>query len=268
MRDLTLPRARWRRGLLAVAIAGGTAVLLAAPASAHVTVGADDAHRGSADTLLTFRVPNERDNATTVKVDIKFPTKTPLASVKPAPKPGWTVTMTKVKFNPPITTDDGTLTEGVGEVVYTASSAAAGIPVDGFDSFEVLVGPLPESGDALAFPTVQTYSNGQVSSWVEPVTDPAQEPEHPAPTLKLLAADAEPAASAGSTGAAAASSSAGSAGEQPSAVASVAGATDSGSYATKSEVSSGRTLAIVGVVTGALGLLLGGLALGRARRAG
>jgi uncharacterized protein len=250
MPDLTLTRARRRRVLLPGLLAGGVAALVAAPASAHVSVAADDAHRGSPDTVLTFRVPNERDNATTVKVDIKFPARTPLASVKPAPKPGWALTVTKVTFSPPITTDDGTLTEGVGEIVYTASSPSTGIPVDGFESFEVLVGPLPETGDALAFPTVQTYSNGQVSSWIEPVTDPAQEPEHPAPTLKLLAADEGTGPSVSS---------------QPAAP---AAPVDSAAYASKSEVSTGRTIGIVGVVTGALGLLLGGLALGRARSAG
>lgn len=246
MPDLTLARARRRRALLSGLLGGAAAVFVVAPASAHVSVGADNAHRGSPDTVLTFRVPNERDNATTVKVGIKFPTKTPLASVKPAPKPGWVLTVTKVKFTPPITTDDGTLTEGVREVVYTASSPSAGIPVDSFESFEVLVGPLPQAGEVLAFPTVQTYSNGQVSSWIEPVTDPAQEPEHPAPTLKLLAAE----------------------GTGPSVSAQPAGSADLAAYASKSEVSTGRTIGIVGVVTGALGLLLGGLALGRARSAG
>ena len=150
---------------------------LAAPASAHVTVAADDSTRAADDAILTFRVPNEEDKAVTVKVDIKFPTKNPIASVKPAPKPGWTITTKTVKFNPPIKTDDGTITDGVGEVIYTATSPANGIPVGGFEAFQILVGPLPDAA-TVAFPTVQTYSSGKVVRWIEPVTDPANPPEN------------------------------------------------------------------------------------------
>jgi hypothetical protein len=47
---------------------------------------------------------------------------------------------------------------------------------------------LPEGVDSLTFPAVQTYSDGQVVKWEEIAKDGAAEPEHPAPTLKLVAA--------------------------------------------------------------------------------
>jgi uncharacterized protein YcnI len=133
---------------------------LAGPVSAHVTVAADDSTKGAADSILTFRVPNEQDAATTIRVDIKFPVKDTIASVKPAATPGWVVTSKTVKFSPPIKTDDVTITDGVGEVIYAAAPGNKGIPVGGFGASQILVGPLPDA-DQVAFPTAQTYSNGK-----------------------------------------------------------------------------------------------------------
>ena len=252
-----LVRAR-RLGLRAGAVALASAVALLAlalPASAHITVSSDDAHQGASDAVLSFRVPNEEDTATTVKVAITFPKKTPLASVKPALVPGWTATTTPVTFNPPIKTDDGTITTGVGQVTYTASSAATSIPVGGFADFQVLVGPLPDKAADLAFPTLQTYSNGKVVSWVQPVTDPNNPPDNPAPVLQLVPAAA--------SGAAMASSSA-----SPSVMASPA-ATDSAmakSMATTSQVSGVRTLAVTALVLAVLGILAAVGSLVRGRR--
>lgn len=222
-----------RRGLAVLAVTAAATLLLAGPASAHVTVGADDAHQGAADSVLTFRVPNEEDGASTVKVAVSFPKENPLASVKPSPKPGWTVTTTTTTFATPITTDDGTLTEGVSQVVWTASSPTAAIPAGQFDSFQVLVGPLPDKATSLSFPTVQTYSTGRSVSWIQPATDPAHEPDNPAPTLHLLAA-------------------------APAATATTTSGTDDGTH----------TLAVTALVVAVVGLLAGagGIVLGRRTR--
>ena len=249
-----VPRSRRTTRALAVATLVGAALLVfALPADAHVTVGADDATRGAADSILTFRVPNEEDTAVTVKVTFSFPTKNPIPSVKASPKAGWTVTTRTVTFNPPIKTDDGTLTSGVGEVTYTAKTTADGIPVGQFESFQVLVGPLPDAAQ-VAFPTLQTYSDGKTVSWIQPVTDPANPPDNPAPVLQLSAAGAT-----GSGTPAATTDPATAAGGAP------AGA-DLAGYATTSDADTGRTLGIVGVVLGVLGLATGALAVARTRR--
>jgi uncharacterized protein YcnI len=210
----------------AVAVAG-----LATAASAHVTVNADDAHQGASDSVLTFRVPDEDATASTVKLAISFPKQTPLASVRPAAKPGWTFTTTKTTFNPPIKTDDGTITAGISQVVYTASSPSAGIPAGAFDTFQILVGPLPDGVTSLAFPTVQTYSSGRSASWIQPVTDPASEPDSPAPILNLQPAAGQDAKASPPV--------------RPSGA----------DVPTMSEVTSARTLGLAGVVLGALGLI-------------
>ena len=239
-----------RRFGAAAAAAAVALIAFAGSASAHVTVSADDSTKAAADSILTFRVPNEQDAATTTKVTIKFPTKDPIASVMPAAAPGWVVSTTPVKFNPPIETDDGTITDGVGEVVYTAAAGSKGIPVGGFAAFQILVGPLPDA-DQVAFPVVQTYSNGEVSAWVEPVTDPANPPENPTAILTLHAATA-----AGGEAAATASADA----------AAAAPAVDLSSYATQSDASTGRNLGLIGLVVAVLALVVGGLALVRSRR--
>ena len=60
-----------RKSLIA---AGAAAAILAAPAiaSAHVTVNPREAAAGGF-TVLDVRVPNERDNKGTVKVDLRLP---------------------------------------------------------------------------------------------------------------------------------------------------------------------------------------------------
>jgi len=257
------------RVLAAAGVAVVGLVLVAGPASAHVTVGADDNHQGASDSVLTFRVPNEEDAATTVKVVVTFPAKDPLPSVKPGPKPGWTVTTKTVTFATPIKTDDGTLTSGVGQVTWTAKSPADGIPVGGFDSFTVLVGPLPDKATELAFPTTQTYSDGKTVAWIEPTPSGGTAPEHPAPVLALAEAAAgtvagtaaSPAASADAGAGVAASPAASAAADAPA-----VSAASSGEFASTSDVSTSRTLGLVGLVLGALGLLVGGAAFARSGR--
>jgi uncharacterized protein YcnI len=257
-RSTTRPARRITRLATVAALAAAAALGLAVPAGAHVTIAADDASRGAADSILTFRVPNEDDAAVTIKVDIKFPVKSPIPSVRPAAKLGWTVTTKTVTFNPPIKTDDGTITTGVGEVVYSATSPANGIGVGQFAAFQILVGPLPNV-DALTFPTVQTYSNGKTQAWVEPVVDPANLPEMAAPVLTLGAAGSESSGSGGAAGAGKAPL----ASVAPSLPPATGPATGT---ASPSSDSTARRLGAAGLVVGVLGLLVAGLAVARGRR--
>jgi hypothetical protein len=68
------------------AIVTGFVVAMASPAFAHVTVNPSEAQQGDF-TKLTFRVPNERDNAGTASVEVNFPTDVviPFVSTKPSP---------------------------------------------------------------------------------------------------------------------------------------------------------------------------------------
>src|SRR6476661_7534363 len=100
---------------LAVVVLAALATVLASAglASAHVSVSSPDAAAGGYGKVV-FRVPNESDTASTVKIRIQIPTDPPLASLSTQPVPGWTATTTKTPLNPPVKDDDGnTITEAV-----------------------------------------------------------------------------------------------------------------------------------------------------------
>jgi uncharacterized protein YcnI len=229
-----------RPALAGAVLATGLVVALPGAASAHVTVHPDTATQGGY-TELTFRVPTESATASTtaVEVDLPDPTVAPLASVLTEPIPGWTAVATTAKLATPVTTDDGQISQVVTRIVWTATPGAPGIPVGSFQDFPVSVGPLPKVG-VLTFKTLQTYSDGSVVRWIDaPAAAGQPEPPHPAPTLALTAAGGTATPS----------------GPSVTAAASVGGPADGTT----------RTLSIVGVVLGALGLALGGFVAVRRR---
>jgi uncharacterized protein YcnI len=178
---------RITRVLGCVVAAGALTIGLAAPALAHVTVNPEQAVQGDWE-KLTFRVPNERDNAGTVKLEVTFPTDPPFASVSVKPHPGWKVDVAESKLEQPVKTGDFELDRAVTSITWTAERGVR-IEPGQFDEFEVSVGPLPEL-DSVMFPAVQTYDNGEVVKWEQPMGESGEEPEHPAPLLTLAAAEA------------------------------------------------------------------------------
>jgi uncharacterized protein YcnI len=109
-------------------IVGGAALFVglgATLASAHVTVSPDTATQDDY-AALTFRVPNERDNASTVKVDVELPSDLPLASVRVKPHPGWSYEIKKTKPPAPIEAHGAKVTEAVSEIIWTAQDPKSG----------------------------------------------------------------------------------------------------------------------------------------------
>ena len=238
---LTAGRRRGRaltRAAVVVAVGAGSVLGLAAAASAHVTVNPSSAPAGSF-AQLDFRVPTESDTASTVGVEVAFPTDHPIANVSVQPKPGWTVSVTKTKLATPIKTDDGTVSEAVSRVTWKAT--AGGLKPGEFDNFSVSAGPLPTDVGSITLPAIQTYSDGSVVRWIEPSVTSGPEPDHPAPVLTLTKASSTD----GATDTASTSS--------------------NSSTSTSSSDSTARTLGIIGIVVGILGLGVGGFALIRRR---
>ena len=167
--------------LVAVAVAG-----IGMPAAgAHVTVHPGTEKKGASDVLLTFAVPNEEDGASTTKLELTLPTGRPLLGVRAQAMAGWTITVETAKLAKPVTTDDGTITEAVSKVTWTANGAADAIAPGEFGAFTLLVGTLPAKGSTVVFKALQTSSDGTVVSWIEPVVKGTSEPGHPAPVLRL-----------------------------------------------------------------------------------
>lgn len=176
------------RALSRFAFAGAAAVgtvLLALPASAHVTVSPGSAQPGSA-AVLTFHVPNEEANADVNQVDLQIPTDHPIAQLLVQPVPGWMISVRTATLAKALVTDDGKFSQAVSEVIWSGGKVAPGQ----FQDFTVSADPLPAGISQLTFKTIQTYSNGDVVRWID-VSQPGQaEPEHPAAVLTLSAGSA------------------------------------------------------------------------------
>jgi uncharacterized protein len=212
------------------ALAGATA------AQAHVTLAPKEVP-AEAFTVLDVRVPNERDDASTVKVEVQMPPG--VVGVSYEAVPGWTTKVAKQKLDQPIETPDGPITEAVSTVTWTGSGKGDGAIAPGqFGDFPISLQIPGKAGDVLTFKALQTYSNGEVVRWIGSPTS-----DEPAPTVTVTAANAEVPAAA-----------------TPAPAAATDESDDSGS-------SDG--LAIAALVVGALGLLagVGALIAGRRRSA-
>lgn len=182
MRSFLL-RASTRVGLV-LAVMAAAVLGLGAPAVAHVTVSANGAVQGGF-AKLTFRVPNEKASASTVKVEVEFPQAAPITSVSVKPVPGWSAEVQRRTLDSPVTGAHGEqISEVVGLVVWTASPGAEVGPGQ-FQEFEVSAGPLPMV-DQVIFKALQHYSDGDIVRWIDEPT-PGVELEHPAPILELQA---------------------------------------------------------------------------------
>jgi len=168
-----------RRGPAAlIALAGAAALALAAPlaASAHVSLDENTAEAGSY-ALLTLKVPNESDTASTTSVTLTLPADTPFTSVRTVPVAGWSAELVRTTLPEPVTVGDGEITEAVTSIVWTAVDGA-GIADGQLGLFPVSLGPVPDVG-SVVLPVDQGYSDGTVVSW----SDTAEGAEHPAPVL-------------------------------------------------------------------------------------
>ncbi|MER7165514.1 YcnI family protein, partial [Micromonospora sp. NPDC000207] len=183
---------RPRRTATSVALTLGAAAALVlgvgAPAAAHVTVSPGEAEQG-AYSRVAFRVPNESDTASTVKLEVTLPEDAPVGSVSTLPVPGWTVTVERRPVSPPIEVHGAELTEAVSKLTWTAAEGS-GVKPGEFQEFPVSMGPLPEV-DTMVFRALQTYSDGNVQRWIEPPVAGGEEPQDPAPVLTLTAAGAD-----------------------------------------------------------------------------
>ena len=181
-------RGRRTMALVAAMLAGGLAA--ATPAGAHVTVHPDTEPAGASYSILTFRVPNEMDDARTVGLKVFVPTATPLIGISVRPVAGWHVRTRSVKLATPIETGNGPLTTAVAEIIWSGGS----IPVGGYQDFDVSVGHFPDEPGTLTFKALQTYSDGTVVRWIETAPEGSPEPQHPAPSVHLTTPESADAA--------------------------------------------------------------------------
>ena len=215
---------------------------LAAPAVAHVTVSPEEATAGGYARVV-FRVPNERDDASTVKVEVHIPETYAIPSVRTMPVPGWKVEVTTTTPKQKVENHGVPVDKLVSQIVWTPTSPEHAIAPGTFMEFPISLGPLPEEPQQLLFTAVQTYDSGEVVRWEEEPTDGAQ---RPAPALTLTPA------------------------EEDEGHGSDTGGAEDAAAAAENEKTSGGTplwLGVAGLVAGLVGAVLGGVALVTSRRA-
>lgn len=238
-----------KRIVVTTALVGAIVCALAAPAFAHVSIDPSSAPQGST-VKLAFVVPNEEPTAKVTEVQIAFPAppQTPISTVSVEAKPGWSVKVTTQKLATPITTDDGSISDIVRLIDWKAKTPADGIAPAQFGEFVINADGLPANENEVVFKAIQTYSDGTVVRWIDPVTAGGPAAEHPTPILELTA----PAGTATPTTIASGSAS---------------GSSRTTIVATSTQDNSARALAILGVVLGAIALILATGALMKRRRA-
>ncbi|MFJ2262280.1 YcnI family protein [Streptomyces sp. NPDC087844] len=233
-------------------VAASAVLVLSGPAFAHVSVQPEGTAAKGGYATVNFKVPNERDKASTTKLEINFPADHPLASVMPQPVDGWNVKVTKSKLDKPLELHGEKINEAVTKVTWTADGK--GIQPGFFQKFPLSIGALPEDADELVFKAIQTYSNDEVVRWIETQEKGEEEPETPAPVLALSAATDDHHGSAASDDDADAEE-----GDDAKAAASTTEAASADSSDTTA-----RVLGVVGIVVGVAGVAFGVLA-GRRR---
>ncbi|MFW0791519.1 YcnI family protein [Gordonia sp. CPCC 205333] len=233
MSSSNLSRSLLRRVAVPVAVvaaAATTALAGAGTAAAHVSVSSSTATQGGYG-VVTLLVPNESDaGAATTKVSIEIPR---LKGLRTESVPGWRAVI-----------DKDPKTEEVLRVTWTASDGNAGVKVGEFGEFSIAGGPFP-SQPTVNLPAVQTYANGEVVNWNQQAGADGTEPEHPTPSVTLPAGEAGDAHSASHT--------------------STANETEDQSASASDNTA--RWIGGIGLVLGALGVVVGVGALARRGRA-
>ncbi|MFF3749105.1 DUF1775 domain-containing protein [Streptomyces sp. NPDC002018] len=154
-----------RRFGIAVVAAAAVLAAGAGPAAAHAEVTASDARALAENVTLDFTSEAESATAGIKELRIVLPKgiAPDAVALKKAPK-GWKLTAT----------DDG----------YTVGGSPLGTGTDAEHS--ITVRQLPDA-KSLAFKTVETYGDGEISRWIE-IPGGGQEVGNPAPVLELKAA--------------------------------------------------------------------------------
>jgi uncharacterized protein YcnI len=159
------------------------ALLVLAPAAvAHVTLNPREWEAGGF-AKFDMRVPNENESGDTTKIVMRFPEQVISASFQPVE--GWKRTVKMAKLDEPIDDEGEQITERIDTVTWSGGRIRPGEFQEFGISFQVPEDVEP--GTALAFPSLQTYTNpDEVRRWIGP-----EDADSPAPTVTVLEAPPE-----------------------------------------------------------------------------
>jgi uncharacterized protein YcnI len=126
----------------------GAITLFVGVASAHVTVQPQETSQGSYE-FFTVRVPSEKEDVQTTKVEVKFPEEVNITRFET--KPGWTYEVQK--------DDTGKITSA------TWTTEGEGLTGSEFVQF-TMQGKVGDEATEIIWKAYQTYSDGSVVEWV------------------------------------------------------------------------------------------------------
>jgi uncharacterized protein YcnI len=159
----------WPHRIATVGVVCAATILAGSPtALAHVSVNPGSVEPGEWATV-SFHVPNERDDAATVRFEVVFPADRSVTDATPAALPGWTVTVAEENEK-----------DTVSSVVWTGGQVQPGT----YQEFPVSMA-MPDEPGTLTFKALQTYATGEVVRWIDATEEGQPEPEHPAPTVTV-----------------------------------------------------------------------------------
>jgi len=165
--------------------AGAMAIAVIASQSsafAHVTLATGEVRAGTYYKAV-FQVPHGCDGSATQSIRIQIPEG--VIGVKPMPKPGWTLNVTRGPYAKTYQSHGKPVSEGPKEVAWSGGSLSD----DNYDEFvfSSFVTDFP-AGQVISFPTVQTCAKGEVK-W-DQIAAAGQNPhslKSPAPMLRIVA---------------------------------------------------------------------------------
>jgi uncharacterized protein YcnI len=192
-RPESIASSRVARAAAVAVLAGAVVIGTAISASAHVGVLPDSTVSGH-EAQLTFRVPDESETASTIKLVVTLPQDRPLTDVSTQPMPGWTATVAEAPLPKPVNVGGATVTKAPRTVTWTALPGNKIAPGE-YQNFYLATDALPAAGE-MVLPVAQYYSDGTVVRWTEPTVAGKAEPEHPAPVFTVTAASATEASAA------------------------------------------------------------------------
>jgi hypothetical protein len=169
-----LIRRRCAAAVLGLGLGIGAA---AGPAFADVTVSPAGEPAGASG-VLTFRVSDDASDAGTTVFELDLPDDHPLLGVVPASKFGWDMAVERAATAGP--------TAGrVTRVIWTSLSTTTAIQPGHVANFSIGVRRFPVDTPVVRIRALQTWSNGDVVEWLEPLLPGGPTPLHPALQIAL-----------------------------------------------------------------------------------
>jgi hypothetical protein len=170
---------RHRRRPVVAVLGLALSLTTAGPAFADVGVTPSSEPAGGSGEL-TFRVTDDIPDAGTTSFELDLPTDHPLLGVVPAAKFGWGLAIERSPVPGP--------TAGrVTRIIWSAHSTTTAIQPGRYGTFSISVREFPIAAARVRISALQTWSNGEVVQWIDPLVPGRPTPLHPAPEITLTA---------------------------------------------------------------------------------